>query len=99
MPHITINGLNKLEGSINISGAKNAAVAILPASVASGGVCEIDNLPLIEDVQNLVAAMRSMNIACEFFEGGSKLRVDASGADGQLLDGTLAKNTRAGYYF
>ena len=37
-----INGGNKLSGTVDISGAKNAAVAILPATVLSEGVCVID---------------------------------------------------------
>lgn len=51
MNKLVINGGNPLSGSIEINGAKNAAVAILPASIlASSGICSIDNIPDIEDV-------------------------------------------------
>ncbi|MCL2217936.1 MAG: UDP-N-acetylglucosamine 1-carboxyvinyltransferase [Defluviitaleaceae bacterium] len=98
MEYIVINGQNPLKGSISISGAKNAAVAILPAAIASGGVCVIDNLPQIEDVCNLVAAMESMGAKCKF-ENPDTLVVDTSKITGHTLDDKLAKNTRASYYF
>ena len=55
MEKIIINGSNPLYGSIEISGAKNAAVAVIPATVmCSEGICVIDNMPDIEDVNKLV---------------------------------------------
>ncbi len=45
-----INGGKRLEGEVEISGAKNAAVAILPAVVLSDGICRIENIPNIADV-------------------------------------------------
>ena len=45
-----INGGNRLEGEVEVSGAKNAAVAILPAVVLSDGICRIENIPNIADV-------------------------------------------------
>ena len=53
MERLVINGGYLLKGSVDINGAKNAAVAILPAAImASKGKCIIDNIPDIEDVQN-----------------------------------------------
>jgi len=48
---LVINGPTKLKGEVTISGAKNAAVAILPATLLIDGVCTIDNLPDISDVK------------------------------------------------
>ena len=54
MERLVINGGKALKGSVEINGAKNAAVAILPATVlASNGKCIIDNIPDIEDVHCL----------------------------------------------
>ncbi len=54
MKQIVINGGKRLCGTVRISGAKNAAVAIIPAVILSDGVCRIENIPNIMDV-NLIA--------------------------------------------
>lgn len=51
MEKLIINGKTPLKGDVVISGAKNAAVAILPATLLINGVCTIDNLPNISDVK------------------------------------------------
>ena len=45
----SIHGMKRLEGTVTISGAKNAAVAIIPAALMVAGVCRIENLPQISD--------------------------------------------------
>ena len=47
---LCIRGGKRLTGDVVISGAKNAAVAILPAALLVDGICEIENLPYIKDV-------------------------------------------------
>lgn len=98
MEYIVINGQKPLKGTVGISGAKNAAVAILPAAIASGDVCVIDNLPQIEDVTNMISAMQSMGVKCEMRDKQT-LVVDAREMNGNILDEKLAKNMRASYYF
>ena len=51
MEKLVINGKTSLKGNVTISGAKNAAVAILPAALLIDGICTIDNLPNISDVK------------------------------------------------
>ena len=51
MEKLVINGKTPLKGDVTISGAKNAAVAILPATILIDGICTIDNLPNISDVK------------------------------------------------
>ena len=70
MEKIIINGGNKLHGQVKISGAKNAAVAIIPAVILSDGVCRIENVPDIQDV-NLIAQIL-------FEMGASVKRLDKS---------------------
>ncbi|MCL1843090.1 MAG: UDP-N-acetylglucosamine 1-carboxyvinyltransferase [Defluviitaleaceae bacterium] len=98
MEYIVINGQKPLFGKVNIGGAKNAAVAILPATIAADGICVIDNLPQIEDVTNMVAAMQSMGAKCDFMDEHT-LVVDAREMAAHNLDEKLAKNMRASYYF
>ena len=50
MTKYLIQGGNPLHGTIQISGAKNAAVAIIPAALLVDGVCRIENVPQISDV-------------------------------------------------
>ena len=53
MAYYRINGGKRLEGAVTISGAKNAALAIIPAVILSGESCLLENLPEIEDVRIL----------------------------------------------
>jgi UDP-N-acetylglucosamine 1-carboxyvinyltransferase len=96
--YIVINGQKPLKGKVAISGAKNAAVAVLPAAVASGGVCVIDNLPQIEDVYSMISAMKSMGVECEFRDKHT-LVVDAREMNIFALDAKVTKKMRASYYF
>ena len=98
MDRIIINGQKPLMGKVNISGAKNAAVAILPAAIASGGTCLIDNLPGIEDVANLKKALESLGAVC-VQKDAHTMEVNSSRANEFSLDVSLANNTRASYYF
>ena len=53
MKQIKITGGQKLTGTIPISGAKNSAVALVPASLLSDGIVTIDNVPAISDIDAL----------------------------------------------
>ena len=50
MDKFIINGGKRLQGTVNISGAKNAAVAIIPAAILADGPCTLYNVPEINDV-------------------------------------------------
>ena len=58
MARYEITGGARLEGSVTISGAKNAAVAILPAALLVSGVCRIENVPDISDVRILLSILK-----------------------------------------
>lgn len=60
MTKYVINGGRKLHGEIEISGAKNAAVAIIPAALLVDGVCRIESLPQISDVTMLFNILKRM---------------------------------------
>ena len=60
MDRLVIKGNRKLSGEVVISGAKNAAVAVIPAAIMAQDVCVIDNLPYIEDVKCLYTTLNKM---------------------------------------
>ena len=60
MTKYVINGGNQLNGEVEISGAKNAAVAIIPAALMVDGICRIENLPQISDVSLLLNILKEM---------------------------------------
>jgi len=97
MEYITINGGKKLAGHVQINGAKNAAVAIVSAALASSGVCVIDNLPAIKDVRVLVGALKNLGIDCEFTDMHT-LKIDSSNINGSAITYDQVKDMRASYY-
>ena len=99
MDYIVINGKNRLQGSVSIGGAKNAAVAIIPACIVSGGVCLLENVPCIEDVANLIKSLESLDVHCVFDPQKHTLQVDATNISTHVLSEKFAKSTRASYYF
>ena len=60
MTKYIIEGGHPLRGEINISGAKNAAVAIIPAAILVDGVCRIENIPKISDVTLMLDILREL---------------------------------------
>ncbi|MCL2376771.1 MAG: UDP-N-acetylglucosamine 1-carboxyvinyltransferase [Defluviitaleaceae bacterium] len=97
MEHFVIVGQKPLSGKVYISGAKNAAVAIIPATLASEGVCTIENLPNIEDVSNFVLALKKMGVKCKLLDK-STLRIDARNVNPMLVSQEILKDMRASYY-
>ena len=61
MDKFIINGGRPLAGEIEVRGSKNAATPILAACLLTEEPCEIDNLPLIEDVFRIIEILKSMN--------------------------------------
>jgi UDP-N-acetylglucosamine 1-carboxyvinyltransferase len=97
MEYISIQGQKRLKGIVNINGAKNAAVAIIPAAIASGGICVIENLPNIEDVAILTNAVRSLGVVCEFLDEHT-IKIDSRNLNGWAMTYEASRNTRASYY-
>ncbi|MGC8786390.1 MAG: UDP-N-acetylglucosamine 1-carboxyvinyltransferase, partial [Anaerolineae bacterium] len=58
--HIVVEGGYKLEGEVSISGAKNAALPILAATLLTSDECLLENLPNIEDIRTMIALLRSL---------------------------------------
>lgn len=96
MERLQINGGRRLEGTVTVSGAKNAAVAILPASLLCGGVCVIENLPRIDDVLILRDIFSEMGVDVSL--EGDRMTVDSSRMTNHKADFELVSCMRASYY-
>ena len=70
MEKFVIRGGNKLHGNINISGAKNAALPIIAASVFAGDFCRIENVPDISDVRTMIKILEFLGAKVEKPEAG-----------------------------
>ncbi len=97
MDKLVIEGGHSLEGEVCISGAKNSAVAILPASLLSSGTCAIKNLPSIKDVHYINNIL--LQLGSKVKKDGCRLIVDNSGVNTYEVDFELSKKLRASYYF
>lgn len=93
----TIQGNKPLEGTVTISGAKNAAVAIIPAAILAGECCILENLPCIEDVNILKEILVNMG-ADVTFTPGDCMRIDPSGIDRFSITFDMVSTLRASYY-
>jgi UDP-N-acetylglucosamine 1-carboxyvinyltransferase len=93
-----INGGKKLHGKVNISGAKNAAVAILPASILAGGVCVLENVPQINDVTIDLQILRYMGADVRLLDK-STVRIDTKHIKNTAIPYEMARHMRASYYF
>ncbi|MGO2093879.1 MAG: UDP-N-acetylglucosamine 1-carboxyvinyltransferase [Mammaliicoccus sciuri] len=93
---IKINGGKKLNGKVQISGAKNSAVALIPASLMANDVVTLDGLPDISDVKTLMSLLGDLNIKTEL--NGDQLVVDSSDAVNLPLPNNKVQSLRASYY-
>ena len=97
MTKYIVQGGKPLFGEVEISGAKNAAVAIIPAALMVDGVCRVENLPQISDVtmslkilENLGAQIRAVN--------RHTVEIDSTRIHSTRTDYELARKIRASYY-
>ncbi len=97
MARYVINGGNRLEGTVTISGAKNAAVAILPAAILVDGVCRVENVPDISDVRILLDILSDMGAKVEKEAGGTVL-LDCRNIHSTHPNPELVRKMRASYY-
>ena len=97
MARYEIIGGAPLRGSVTISGAKNAAVAILPAALLVEGVCRIENVPDIADVRILLSILKGMGVVVSYPETGVVV-MDSSNVTCTEPETELVKKLRASYY-
>ena len=97
MTKYVIEGGNPLCGSVEISGAKNAAVAILPAALLVEGPCRIENIPQISDVTLILQILRELGASVRSINR-TTVEIDCSGVHNQPVPYELARKIRASYY-
>jgi len=92
-----ITGGKPLSGEVTISGAKNAAVAILPAAVLVAGKCRVENVPDISDVRILLQILEDMGVVVERPEPGV-VELDSTSITNTHPNPELVRKMRASYY-
>ena len=97
MARYEINGGNPLNGTVTISGAKNAAVAILPAALLVSGKCRIENVPNISDVRIMADILHRMGAKVTNPEK-HVLEIDCTDVHCTEPEADLVKKMRASYY-
>ena len=93
-----IKGGRRLTGEVEISGAKNAAVAILPAVILSDEPCVLENVPDISDVSIIIRILYEMGADIKTIDK-TTLRIDATGIKDAVVPYEMARHLRASYYF
>lgn len=97
MDKLIIKGGKKLFGSVEIGGAKNAAVAVLPAAImASKDICVIDNIPEIEDIQCEERIIESLG--CKITRVKNSVTIDSTMLKSVKADTEDVRKMRASYY-
>lgn len=92
-----INGGTKLHGEVEISGAKNAAVAIIPATVLSDDICRIENIPNIDDVSLISKILSEMGAKIKMINK-TTLEIDPRHIVSPVASYDLVRNMRASCY-
>ena len=92
-----IKGGKPLNGEIEISGAKNAAVAIIPAALMVGGVCRIENVPQISDVTMLLNILKQMDASIRTVNRHA-MEIDCSRVNTSEATFDMMRRIRASYY-
>ena len=97
MSYYIINGGHRLEGAVSVGGAKNAALAIIPAAILCGEPCVIENLPYIDDVRVMTELLSQIEAKTEFSSNGV-LCIDPSGINNVCVTFDMVNSLRASYY-
>ncbi len=92
-----INGGSKLNGEVEISGAKNAAVAIIPAAILVEGICRIENIPQIADVTMQLEILRALGAKVTLINKNT-VEVDATNLNMKNPPYDLMRKIRSSYY-
>lgn len=97
MHRIIIEGNNRLNGKIKISGSKNSAVALVPAAVLCDEIVTIANVPNISDINALDEILA--HLGAKVTREQDVIRIDSSNIENKIIPEEIAKKLRASYYF
>lgn len=97
MEKLVITGGAKLSGTVDISGAKNAAVAIIPACLLINGVCRLENLPDIKDVKLYLDILKKLGASVTYINQNT-VDIDCTGVSSHIPDPDMAIKMRGSIY-
>lgn len=97
MDKLVIQGPTKLKGEVTISGAKNAAVAVLPATLLIDGICKIENLPNISDVRTYCKILETLGAKITWFSD-NEIEIDTRNIGCTQAPLDMTSKFRASYY-
>lgn len=97
MEKLVINGPTRLQGDVNISGAKNAAVAIIPATLLVDGICTLENVPNISDVKISCTILEKLGAKITWLSNNS-IKVDTRNLTSTAAPLDMTSKFRASYY-
>ncbi len=97
MEKYVINGGKPLQGEVDISGAKNAAVAIIPATLMVDGICRIENMPQISDTDMLLTILTQLGAEVRMICPGT-IEIDSRNVRFCDAPFELMRKIRASYY-
>lgn len=97
MKQIKVYGGNTLKGTIKISGAKNSAVALIPASILSDDIVKIDNVPNISDIYALNEILEFLGAEATLEDG--IMTIDPKLIENKEVPKEISSKLRASYYF
>ncbi|MFD2637331.1 UDP-N-acetylglucosamine 1-carboxyvinyltransferase [Piscibacillus salipiscarius] len=97
MEKLLIEGGHTLQGQVRVSGAKNSAVALLPATILAEGEVTLEGLPDISDIQTLKGLLEDIGGKVE--QNGEDVTIDSSNMVSMPLPNGRVKKLRASYYF
>ena len=97
MKQIIIEGKRSLTGTIQIGGAKNSAVALIPASILADGIVTIKNVPNISDKTALIEILNLLNVKVD--DRNSEMIIDTTEMENKVITEELSNKLRASYYF
>lgn len=99
MEKFIINGGSPLRGEVEISGAKNAALAIIPAAILSQDVCVLENVPVsISDVNYMMKILKHIGANVKLINKNT-IEIDSRHVDSYVISHDMTKHLRASYYF
>lgn len=97
MKKIVIKGKKDLTGEINISGAKNSVVALIPAAILTDDEVTITNVPRLSDTINLERILNLLGCEIEFGKG--VLKINSKNLKNEAIPEEFSNKLRASYYF
>ena len=97
MEQYIMKGGNPLTGEVNISGAKNAALGILAASIMTDETVTLENLPDVRDIRVLLQAMQEIGAKVEYVDRNT-VKINGSEIDSISIDYEFIRKIRASYY-